>query len=115
PPVMIMNGTDDPLIPFGGGEVTVYGFLKRGTVLSAHSTAEYFARANAIAAAPQTQIHGDIERLRWHGKADVELVVIQGGGHVLPQPYWRAPRLLGHTSTALDGPAAIWAFFDQSL
>ncbi|MBV9991038.1 MAG: polyhydroxybutyrate depolymerase [Alphaproteobacteria bacterium] len=93
PPVMIMNGTDDPLNPFDGGEVTLFGFLKRGTVLSSRATAQYFARA--------------------HGK--VELVAIHGGGHVMPQPYWRAPRILGPTPAAPDGPAAIWDFFARSM
>lgn len=113
PPMMIVDGTDDPLNPFEGGEVTLFGFLKRGTVLSARASAEYFARANGIAGPPERQVQGDVERLRWRGQ--VELLAIHGGGHVLPQPYWRAPRLLGTTSADLDGPAAIWAFFEKAM
>jgi polyhydroxybutyrate depolymerase len=40
----------------------------------------------------------------------VELVAIHGGGHGMPQAYWRNPRLLGPTAD-LDGTAMIWAFF----
>lgn len=110
--VMIVNGTGDPLNPFEGGEVTLFGFLKRGPVLSSRATAEYFARASGISGPPQTRRDGDVERLSWQGK--VELIAIHGGGHAMPQPYWRAPRILGTTSTTPDGPAAIWDFFARS-
>ena len=46
PPVMIVDGTDDPLSPFNGGEVTVFGLEKKGSVISAAATAEEFARRN---------------------------------------------------------------------
>jgi polyhydroxybutyrate depolymerase len=32
---MIMNGTEDPLVPFDGGDVNLFGvFVKRGKVLA---------------------------------------------------------------------------------
>jgi len=34
-----------------------------------------------------------------------------GGGHLLPQAGFRAPRLLGPTLSGFDGPQAIWDFF----
>jgi polyhydroxybutyrate depolymerase len=109
--VLIMNGTKDPLNPFGGGEVTLFGFIKRGTVLSSRGSAEYFARLNHIAAAPmRTQIPGADAAL-WRGGEEVELVAIQGGGHVIPQPYVRYPRILGPTPTEPNGPVLIWDFF----
>jgi polyhydroxybutyrate depolymerase len=43
----------------------------------------------------------------------VELVAIHGGGHGLPQPYWRRPRLLGPSPMEPNGPALIWAFFER--
>jgi polyhydroxybutyrate depolymerase len=48
--VMIMNGTKDPLVPFDGGEVNLFGlFVKRGKVLSSQESGQYFANLNHIA------------------------------------------------------------------
>ncbi len=118
--VMIMNGTNDPLNPFDGGEVKLFGFIRRGTVLSSRGSAEYFARLNAISGQPVTRDVGvadgvRVEQVLWGraAKTEVELVAIHGGGHVMPQPYWRAPRLLGPTPKEPNGPAVIWAFFQR--
>jgi polyhydroxybutyrate depolymerase len=45
PPIMIVDGTDDPISPYKGGEISIFGFQKKGTVVSAPATAEAFARA----------------------------------------------------------------------
>jgi polyhydroxybutyrate depolymerase len=119
--VMIMNGTEDPIVPFEGGEVSLFGlFLKRGTVLSARDSGRYLAKLNNIAGRPQTsqtQMADGIvvERMLWHGNstAEVELVAVHGGGHGLPQPYRRHPRLLGPSPQEPNGPALIWDFFTR--
>jgi hypothetical protein len=41
-------------------------------------------------------------------------VVIQGGGHVVPQPVFRYPRILGHTTTAVDMPKLMIEMFHIS-
>jgi polyhydroxybutyrate depolymerase len=117
--VMIMNGTDDPIVPFEGGQVSLFGlFVKRGAVLSAHEAGRYFADLNHIAGTPQTnqtQMAGGVrvERTLWRNgsRVEVELVAVHGGGHGLPQPYQRHPRLLGPSPSEPNGPQVIWAFF----
>jgi len=52
--VMIMNGTKDPLNPFDGGEVELFGLLRRGKVRSSRELAQYFADLNRISSTPQT-------------------------------------------------------------
>jgi polyhydroxybutyrate depolymerase len=119
PSVMIMNGTKDPLVPFAGGEVNLLGlFYKGGNVLSSRASAQYFADRNQIAGKPVTNeavVADDIkvERMLWRNDAnlEVELVAVHGGGHGLPQPGYRRPRLLGPSPMAPDGPAIIWEFF----
>ncbi len=119
--VMIMNGTDDPLVPFNGGEVNLLGlFVKRGRVLSARQSGQYFADLNHIAGQPQTQLTQmtdgvAVERVQWRsgGKIEVELDAIHGGGHGIPQPYQRHPRLLGPSPSEPNGPDMIWAFFEH--
>lgn len=117
--VMIMNGTRDPLVPFEGGEVNLLGlFFKAGHVRSSHLAAEYLAGVNGIAARPLIThtSAGDgvqVEHLLWRegAKPEVELVAIHGGGHGLPQPYARRPRLLGPSPMSPNGPELIWSFF----
>jgi polyhydroxybutyrate depolymerase len=119
--VMIMNGTEDPLVPFDGGEVSLFGlFIKRGTVLSSRASGQYFADLNHISGQPQaneTRAAGgvQVERFLWHNgsRAEVELVAVHGGGHGIPQPYQHHPRLLGPSPSEPNGPDVIWDFFKQ--
>jgi polyhydroxybutyrate depolymerase len=119
--IMVMNGTEDPLVPYAGGEINLLGFFyKGGRIISSLASAHYFAAWNHIATAPKTRqtLVADgvrVEQILWrsNGTAEVELVTIHGGGHGLPQPYARRPRLLGPSPMEPDGPAMIWAFFER--
>jgi polyhydroxybutyrate depolymerase len=118
---MIMNGTEDPLVPFDGGEVNLFGFsYKYGKVMSSRESGQYFADLNHMAGTPQTSerqvadgVH--VEQIRWRNdsKVEVELVAIHGGGHGIPQLYRRRPRLLGPSPKEPNGPDVIWAFFER--
>lgn len=120
--VMIMNGTEDPLVPYAGGEINLLGlFYKGGPIISSRASAQYLADWAQLAGGPQTsnKIAAEgvrVERNRWApvgAKTEVELVTIHGGGHGLPQPYARRPRLLGPSPMEPNGPAMIWAFFER--
>lgn len=117
PPMMIVDGTDDPISPYQGGMVSLFGFSNLGIVLSATDTARYFAGPGPgpeIAhLAPRSR--GDrtwAERAVWRRPGrNVVLVTVHGGGHVVPQAAYRPPRLLGRVTSAIDGPAEAWEFF----
>jgi polyhydroxybutyrate depolymerase len=118
--VMIMNGTKDPLNPFDGGELKLFGLFRRGRVRSSRESGQYFADLNNITTPPetiQTQVKDgvQVQQVLWRTdpKVEVELVAIHGGGHVIPQPYWRYPRILGPTPKEPNGPGLIWAFFER--
>ncbi|MFZ2029592.1 MAG: PHB depolymerase family esterase [Vitreimonas sp.] len=120
PSVMIMNGVEDPLNPFNGGEVQLYGLYRRGTVRSSRASGQFFADLNHIAGAPivierQVTDAVRIEDVTWRNQAavEVELIGIHGSGHGIPQPYARGPRLLGPLPSAPNGPALIWSFFER--
>jgi polyhydroxybutyrate depolymerase len=120
-PVLLMDGTADPLNPYAGGEVSLFGLGSRGAVLGVEASARYFAERNGQAGPPRIEAlpHLDpadptsVRRLVWdaNGRAPVVLYSIAGGGHVLPQPYARFPRMLGRQTGDLDAPTAIWTFF----
>ncbi len=118
--VMIMNGTKDPINPFAGGEVKFFGLLRRGKVRSSRESGQYFADLNHIPGTPETYETplGDedrVEQVLWRNgsKVEVELMAIHGGGHGMPQPYLRYPRILGPTLKEPNGVAVIWAFFER--
>ncbi len=121
PSIMIMNGVEDPLVPFNGGEVSFLGLMyKTGKVRSSRETGQYFADLNNIAGAPMTteteMADGvRVEDVRWRGgsNVEVELVAIHGGGHGMPQPYRRPPRVLGPAPKEPNGSVMIWDFFDR--
>jgi len=119
--VMIVNGTDDPVVPFDGGEVALLGlFYRNGKVRSSRESGQYFADLNHITGTPETNqtrvADGvSVEQVLWRNdsRVEVELVAVRGGGHGIPQPYRRHPRLLGPSPKEPNGPAVIWAFFER--
>jgi len=119
--VMVMNGTKDPLVPFAGGPSNLLGlFYNGGNVRSSQQSTQFLADLNAMAGPPktsQTQLADgfSLDQMLWQNdsKVEVELVAINGGGHGLPQPYWRRPRLLGPSPMEPNGPDMIWAFFER--
>jgi len=119
PPILFVNGTRDPINPFDGGEVTLFGFSSRGEVRSAAASAGWFATREAARGPVTRRIdpadRSDptwVERRLWRGpRGEVELLAVIGGGHVVPQRAYRPPRLLGRVTSAIDGPAEAWNFF----
>ncbi|MFT3928485.1 MAG: PHB depolymerase family esterase [Myxococcales bacterium] len=116
-PALLINGTDDRINPFHGGEVTVFGFATRGTVRSAEASAAYFAGLAALPG-PELSRLGEtrdtwVEQRRWYrpGAPEVVLMAVHGGGHVVPGPAAAFPRILGKVTTVIDGPAEVWNFF----
>jgi len=119
--MLLMNGTADPIVPFGGGVISLFGFKPRGTALSAPDTAHLFARLNGITAAP---VVSQLPHRHGSGKTSVTLTsylqqghqpvldyTVVGGGHVVPNPRHSALRILGRTTHDVDAPAAVWNFF----
>jgi polyhydroxybutyrate depolymerase len=125
-PMLVMNGTADPLIPYEGGKgasrYAVDGFW------SAPKTLAFWRRVNGCEAqdADSTDL-GDrdptdqstVTRIASHcppGR-DVLLYRVNGGGHRMPGGATdaRFPRiaaaLLGPQNHDIDGAETIWAFF----
>jgi polyhydroxybutyrate depolymerase len=121
PPVMIVDGTADPIDPFAGGKANIFGVQRLGAVMPVVASAEALAQRNGVQAAETTtdlpHRHADdpthVRKMSWSrgGKPYVVLYEIIGGGHVVPQPAFRYPRLFGRTSQDIDGPKMAVAFF----
>ena len=120
--VLIMNGTDDPFNPWGGGDVVLHGVWgNRGPVLSTTSSIDYFRKLAGLEGAPQVRRFPDLDpgdgstvaRSLWSapGKRSVALYAIEGGGHGVPHPATQGRRLLGNSNRDIHAANEIWDFF----
>lgn len=89
-------------------------------VMSSQDSARFFANLNHLGGTPVTvETHLangiSVNHTTWKNDSsvEVELVAIEGGGHGMPQPYRRHPRLLGPSLNEPNGPEVIWAFFER--
>jgi polyhydroxybutyrate depolymerase len=122
--VAIINGTEDPLVPWAGGTVKVLG-MSRGAVWSASQTFERWLELDACnerdTGAPVDRDAADKTAYVVHrgrscrGGVEVRLYEIQGGGHTWPRgvPY-ASERLVGRTSQELEASDEIWKFFSAN-
>lgn len=121
-PVLIINGTKDPLVRWEGGTIQVLR-KTRGDILSVDETVTTWLVLNdcpdtpAITPLPDAD-PGDHTRVRRERYAPcaadtvVELIVVEGGGHTWPGGYAYFPWwLIGRTSRDIDANEVIWTFF----
>ena len=121
-PLLIMNGVDDPIMPWKGGRVHVL-WMTRGTVLSSEDSATRWLALDhcgaleaqpVIEANPADGTAAAPRSARCAEGGEVRLYEIRGGGHTWPkgEPYL-TPRIVGRVSQALDANETIWTFFRQ--
>ena len=123
-PVLVIHGTDDPIVPWAGGAVA--GFEDFGKVLSARETAGFWAANNrcgdggVIMPEPDrdprdgTSVKMEVFASCPAGAA-VKLAAIEGGGHTWPGGYQYLPeRFIGRTSQDVDANMLIWNFFKEA-
>lgn len=122
-PVIFINGTHDPLVPFNGGEINVLG-QKRGKVLSVEESIKAWTEINNCTEKTEQISIPDINK---RDKCTVEKTVyqnpenpkikvvaikIEGGGHTWPKSKQYLPRkLVGNTNNDFFGCDEIWSFF----
>lgn len=124
-PAMVITGTEDPLVPYNGGQVS-FGKAQRGGVLGAEATAQALRRMNQNTAPAQRTVFGVaqqrdsswVERLDFGAANEpgrVALLTVHGGGHIEPsisQPYRRFyERLVGRQNHDLESAEVAWRFF----
>lgn len=131
--ILYMNGTEDPLIPYEGGEVTVEFAPRlqrnqpsRGRGISTDDAVQLWLLRNGL-----THVKPRVESLPDNDKKDgctveskiwtggeagtaVALYRVIGGGHTIPGGQQYLPkRLVGNTCGDFDGVETIWQFFDD--
>lgn len=116
-PILLMNGTDDPLVPYDGGR-----YKKTNVQLfSAEDTAKEWARLNRCSEKPS---ESKLPALQEGGKetkvyifdgcqenAQVALYAVKNGGHTWPGgEQYMSEKEIGRVSNALNANETIWSF-----
>ena len=125
-PVLIMNGTADPMMPWDGGSVRVLG-KKYGEVLSTAATVRYWTKAAGLREPPETRkladrgsddrsaVEVDVYR-KPQGTLEVVLYRVVGGGHNLPGGQTPdRPLLLGPKNMDIHALEEVWSFFNKHV
>jgi len=124
-PTVIINGTSDPMNPYDGGTVALYGlFGSRGTVLSTDQTVQTYLKLANIQAPPVvTTLSRAVgldrtwtQRNVWpsvYGKP-VALYTVWNGGHSIPQASYTFPVVLGSTEKDIDTATEMWRFWQMT-
>jgi len=119
--VLIMNGTDDPLVPYQGGPVHL-GPIVRGRASSTDETINFWVMFNGCRKYFSTEVDNDpsdstnIQEDFYRGLdkpgVEVRLYQIVGGGHTWPGASQYLPKLIiGRISREINATEAIWEFF----
>jgi polyhydroxybutyrate depolymerase len=126
-PAVIVNGTEDPLVPWDGGEVKV---LRKtaGRVLSVPDSVAYWTRHNHLDIKPRVSQVPDYDpsdgmrviKSEYPGVSsnqDVVFYAVEGGGHTWhgPRPFvqYLPPARIGRACKDFDATEAIWQFFSK--
>lgn len=123
-PVMMINGTDDPMVPWEGGYVHWYR-KKMGIIISVRQTIDFWAGHNGCLPDPLISIIPDTDpedgtsvqkyvyRQCIEG-AGVVLYEIIGGGHTWPGGKQYLPKFfIGKTNQDFNATNTIWKFFNE--
>ncbi|MBI3825897.1 MAG: esterase [Candidatus Rokubacteria bacterium] len=120
--VLIMQGTDDPLVPYHGGAITLMN-RPRGRILDTDAVVALWVRHNGCALSPVVEdvAHRDPDdgcrarRYVYPGGRDGSEVVLyrfEGGGHTWPGGRQYLPeRVIGRVCRDVDATEVIWDFF----
>ncbi len=123
--VLLINGTDDPIVPYGGGKVGLRGY-KTGTVIGAEATRDFWLHTDGLADVPGIAYSfphlssSDSTRARktTYGPdsgPQVEMLTIQNGGHIEPSLIyhygWLYHQLVGTQNSDLESAEEAWSFF----
>jgi len=120
---LLIHGTEDPVIPFKGGDIKAFSFTKsRGKVVSARKTIDYFLNHNVCSTRPiktfqdkrpfdKTSINVELYN-RCYGSSQVELIQVNDGGHAWPGGKQYLPvGIIGRASREINAGKVIVNFF----
>lgn len=127
--VLLIDGTDDPIVPYDGGKVGVKNH-KTGVVTGVAASRDYWLQADGLAGTPAVAADfphrraADPTRARketWGaaGGPQVEVLTLQNGGHVEPSLRYHYGllygSLVGRQNEDLESAEEAWSFFKDKV
>jgi polyhydroxybutyrate depolymerase len=116
----ILNGTQDPLNPYNGGLVDVYGDTSRGHVISSIDNGDYWRTLANLDQFSETILTKETEnrviKAHWasaQAAQQVALFTFNNSGHVIPSSKVKFHRIRGPNPAELEASELIWQFFSQ--
>jgi polyhydroxybutyrate depolymerase len=121
--LMLINGTEDPLVKYDGGKIGFKLGKSRGTSISTDETISIFKNLTKCEDVPKTEEMPDINtddecyatKYTYSGgikNTEVVLIKITNGGHAWPGGNQYLPKkLVGNTCKDFKGADVIWEFF----
>jgi polyhydroxybutyrate depolymerase len=116
-PVLIVHGTEDRIVPYGGGAV----LRTRGNVIPNERAVTLWREAASLPAKGEQDLLPDsdpadgcrVARSRWQrGASEVQWLRVEGGGHTWPGGLaYLGERIVGRTCRDIDASELIWSFF----
>jgi len=125
-PILLMDGTDDHVVPYNGGYVH-FLWRKMGEVVSTKETILFWVRHNHCNVTAKEKELPDIDLTDGSrvtvttyanpkNRCNVILYTIHGGGHTLPgSNIPDRPLLLGKKNKDINGAEVIWQFFQETI
>jgi polyhydroxybutyrate depolymerase len=110
-PVLVIHGSEDRNLPVGGGAGAKAFAVHE--VRSLASAIDFWRRHDDCGENARSEVSGAVRRTHYSacsGGSEVELIMIEGGGHSWPGGD-RLARFLDPPSAALDATGEIWRFF----
>ncbi len=123
--VLLIHGTDDPLVPWDGGNVHLFA-IEGGRVLSVTQTIEFWVKRDECTPQISKTYLPDIDETDetrvWKEEyanakdgARVVLYGIDGGGHSWPSGIVNLPQwIIGKTNSDVNACDIIWEFFKDA-
>jgi polyhydroxybutyrate depolymerase len=123
--VLLIHGTQDPLVPYTGGGVGLGERRDRGSVVSVAATRDFWLRADGLQSAKpvETSFPHDGDDATRARKASygpdagpqVIVITIDNGGHVEPSKRFHYPalytRIVGVQNRDFEAAEEAWSFF----
>jgi polyhydroxybutyrate depolymerase len=120
--IFLTLGTDDPLVPYDGGEIILFN-KTYGWVISANETVDFWVTHNGCNTTPVVSYLADIDprdgvivRSQEYKQGDegtrVLVYTMIGGGHTWSGgPQYLSKSIIGNTCRDYDQSQVIWEFF----
>ncbi len=120
--LLVLSGTSDPLVPYDGGDVTVFG-RKRGKIVSTETAVRTWVQHDrcdtraTVEDLPDIDVKDDcrVQRFTYaNGRDGTEVVLLKmiGAGHAWPGGSQYLPRRrIGSVCRDINATGVIWEFF----